>query len=275
MERGCVADRRPVRTLTLLRPDQPLACLANVLRLRLCHETAAEPSSGLETVMRNFSRLSGAVSGCTRSQPFFEFSRMVPFDSVSHRLYRSRNVVAGKQCFPRSTHPSLPVWGVGDERARLLGPLKIFSVEDLLLHLLRRYEDRRKIPGDPRIEIEARPRPCAEKSSRASAVKRFRKGARAMFECVLDDGSAMLHCCWWQAQPWMEDFGYAARREFLVFGKTDLLKPRNMDHPETELVEPGDDEFIHTSRIVPIHPLTDGLTAQRDAHAGLARAGKI
>jgi ATP-dependent DNA helicase RecG len=95
----------------------------------------------------------------------------------------------------------------------------------------------------------------------AAGVKRFRKGARAMFECVLDDGSAMLHCRWWQAQPWMEDW-YAVGREFLVFGKPDSLKPRNMDHPETELVEPGDDEFIHTSRIVPIHPLTDGLTAR-------------
>ena len=35
-----------------------------------------------------------------------------------------------------------------------------------------------------------------------------------------------------------------------------------MDHPETEFVEPGEDEFIHVNRIVPIHPLTDGLTAR-------------
>ncbi|HEY1490134.1 MAG TPA: ATP-dependent DNA helicase RecG, partial [Verrucomicrobiae bacterium] len=95
----------------------------------------------------------------------------------------------------------------------------------------------------------------------ASGVKRFRKGARAMFECVFDDGTAHLHCRWWQAQPWMEDW-YAVGREFLIFGKPDSLKPRNMDHPETEFVEPGEDEFIHVNRIVPFHPLTDGLTAR-------------
>ena len=82
-----------------------------------------------------------------------------------------------------------------------------------------------------------------------------------MFECVFDDGMARLHCRWWQAQPWMEDW-YAVNREFLVYGKPDSLKPRNIDHPETELVEPGEDEFIHVNRIVPVHALTDGLTAR-------------
>jgi ATP-dependent DNA helicase RecG len=155
--------------------------------------------------------------------------------------------------------PVTSVWGVGDERARLLARLKIFTVEDLLLHPPRRYEDRRKFLAIRELKLKE---PATVRGKIVAAgVKRFRKGARAMFECVLDDGSAMLHCRWWQAQPWMEDW-YAVGREFLVFGKPDSLKPRNMDHPETELVEPGDDEFIHTSRIVPIHPLTDGLTAR-------------
>jgi ATP-dependent DNA helicase RecG len=40
------------------------------------------------------------------------------------------------------------------------------------------------------------------------------------------------------------------------------LRPRTIDHPETEIVEPDDDEFIHVNRIAPIHPLTEGLTAR-------------
>jgi ATP-dependent DNA helicase RecG len=55
---------------------------------------------------------------------------------------------------------------------------------------------------------------------------------------------------------------YSVGREFLVYGKPDSLKPRTIDHPETELVEPDDDEFVHVNRIVPIHPLTEGLTAR-------------
>jgi ATP-dependent DNA helicase RecG len=155
--------------------------------------------------------------------------------------------------------PVSVVWGVGEERARLLARLNIFTVEDLLLHKPRRYEDRRKFL--PIRELKLKEAATVRGTIVAAGVKRFRKGARAMFECVFDDGTAHLHCRWWQAQPWMEDW-YAVGREFLIFGKPDSLKPRNIDHPETELVESGEDEFIHVNRIVPIHPLTDGLTAR-------------
>jgi len=155
--------------------------------------------------------------------------------------------------------PVTSVWGVGEERAKLLARLKIVTVEDLLLHPPRRYEDRRKFL--PIRDLKLKEAATVRGKIVAAGVKRFRRGARAMFECVFDDGSALLHCRWWQAQPWMEGW-YVVGREFLVFGKPDSLKPRNIDHPETELVEPGDDEFIHVSRIVPVHPLTEGLTAR-------------
>ena len=155
--------------------------------------------------------------------------------------------------------PVSAVWGVGEERAKLLARLNILTVEDLLLHKPRRYEDRRKFL--PIRELKLKEAATVRGAIIAAGVKRFRKGARAMFECVFDDGTAHLHCRWWQAQPWMEEW-FAVGREFLIFGKPDSLKPRNIDHPETELVEPGEDEFIHVNRIVPIHPLTDGLTAR-------------
>ncbi len=155
--------------------------------------------------------------------------------------------------------PITSLWGVGEERARLLARLDIFTVEDLLLHKPRRYEDRRKFL--PIRDLKLKEAATVRGKIVAAGVKRFRKGVRAMFECVFDDGTALLHCRWWQAQPWMEDW-FTVGREFLVFGKPDSLRPRNIDHPETELVEPGDDEFIHVNRIAPVHPLTDGLTAR-------------
>ena len=155
--------------------------------------------------------------------------------------------------------PVTSVWGVGEERAKLLARLEIFTVEDLLLHKPRRYEDRRKFL--PIRELKLNEPATVRGKIVAAGVKRFKKGTRAMFECVFDDGTARLHCRWWQAQPWMDDW-FAVGREFLVFGKPESLKPRTIDHPETELVEPGEDEFIHVNRIVPIHPLTDGLTAR-------------
>ncbi|HEX4350553.1 MAG TPA: ATP-dependent DNA helicase RecG, partial [Verrucomicrobiae bacterium] len=155
--------------------------------------------------------------------------------------------------------PVTSAWGVGEERARLLARLDIFTVEELLLHKPRRYEDRRKFL--PIRDLKLKEAATVRGKIVAAGVKRFKKGTRSMFECVFDDGTARLHCRWWQAQAWMQDW-FAVGREFLVFGKPELLKPRTIDHPETEFVEPGDDEFIHVNRIVPVHPLTEGLTAR-------------
>ncbi|HZI33529.1 MAG TPA: hypothetical protein VFF11_14410, partial [Candidatus Binatia bacterium] len=160
---------------------------------------------------------------------------------------------------PALQRPVNSVWGVGDERAVLLSKLNIFTVEDLLLHKPRRYEDRRKFL--PIRDLKLKEAATVRGKIVVAGIKRFKKGTRAMFECVFDDGTARLHCRWWQAQPWMPDW-YAVGREFLIFGKPDSLRPRNIDHPETELVEPGEDEFIHVNRIVPVHPLTEGLTAR-------------
>jgi ATP-dependent DNA helicase RecG len=163
-----------------------------------------------------------------------------------------------KPVLPLAT-PVTAVWGVGEERAKLLARLEIFTVEDLLLHKPRRYEDRRKFL--PIRDLKLKEAATVRGTILVSGVKRWKKCARAMFECVFDDGTAHLHCRWWQAQSWMEDW-FAVGREFLVFGKPESLRPRTIDHPETEPVEPGEDEFIHVNRIVPVHPLTDGLTAR-------------
>lgn len=155
--------------------------------------------------------------------------------------------------------PLTALHGVGSERAMLLARLKLHTIGDLLLHAPRRYEDRRKFL--PIAQMKLGEAATVHGRIVAAGVKRFRKGARAMFECVFDDGSARLHCRWWQMQSWMEDY-YTVGREFLIFGKLESQRPRTIDHPETELVEGGEDEFIHTQRIVPVHPLTEGLTAR-------------
>src|SRR5688572_26619828 len=115
------------------------------------------------------------------------------------------------------SQPVTAVWGVAAERARLLEKLGIHTVEDLLLHAPRRYEDRRKFL--PIRQLQLKEAATVRGKIIAAGVKRWRKGQRAMFECILeDDSDAHLYCRWWQAQPWMEEY-YAVGREFLVFGK--------------------------------------------------------
>jgi ATP-dependent DNA helicase RecG len=91
----------------------------------------------------------------------------------------------------------------------------------------------------------------------AQGVKRYRRGTKSLFEFVLEDGTARLHCRWWN-QPFMERY-FQVGDEVMLYGKLRDLKPRTMDQPETEIIEPGDEPSIHLERIAPIYPLTDGL----------------
>src|SRR5215469_1457446 len=92
--------------------------------------------------------------------------------------------------------PITSVWGVGEERAKLLARLSIFTVEDLLMHKPRRYEDRRKFLAIRDLKLKEAA--TVRGKIVAAGVNRFKKGTRSMFECVLDDGTARLHCRWWQ-----------------------------------------------------------------------------
>ena len=88
-------------------------------------------------------------------------------------------------------------------------------------------------------------------------LKRFRGGSKSVFEIILDDGTARLHCRWWNL-PFMEKY-FAMGDEVFVYGKLRETKPRTMDHPETEVIEGGEESFIHINRIAPVYPLTEGL----------------
>ena len=155
--------------------------------------------------------------------------------------------------------PVTVIPGIGPERAGQLARLELRTVGDLLLHPPRRYEDRRKFVAIADLKLGQAA--TVRGKIVAAGVKRWKKGARALFECVLDDGTARLHCRWWQMQAWMEDY-FTVGREFLVFGKPESVRPRTIDHPESELIEGGEDEAVHVGRIVPVHPLTEGLTAR-------------
>jgi ATP-dependent DNA helicase RecG len=147
------------------------------------------------------------------------------------------------------------LYGAGPERAAQLARLRIFTIGDLLLHRPSRYEDRRN--ARPIRDLALKEPTLVRGKVVAMGVKRFRKGARSVFELILDDGTARLHCRWWNL-PYMEDY-FSQGDEVVVYGKAKALKPRTMDHPETEVIEAGDEMSVHVNRVVPIYPLTEGL----------------
>jgi len=151
--------------------------------------------------------------------------------------------------------PASSLWGVGGERAAQLARLEIHTIEDLLLHAPRRYEDRRHFR---KIAELTKDEPFTARGTIvAQGLKRFRGGGKSVFEFIADDGSARLHCRWWNL-PFMEKY-FEVGDEVFVFGKLVETKPRTMDHPETEVIEGGEESFIHINRIAPVYPLTEGL----------------
>ncbi|TXT45157.1 MAG: ATP-dependent DNA helicase RecG, partial [Limisphaerales bacterium] len=152
--------------------------------------------------------------------------------------------------------------GVGPRHVEFFAKLGIATVEDLLLHQPRRYEDRRKRGKISELTIAEASTVCG--TVVAQGVNRFAKGAKAMFELVLEDGSKRLHCRWWNVQHPKLQFiqhQFKVGDEVFLYGKPVSLKPRTLDHPEWEIVEPNDAEAsIHLHRIVPVYPLTEGLS---------------
>lgn len=157
--------------------------------------------------------------------------------------------------------------GVGSERVMQLARLELRTVSDLLLHRPRRYEDRRHFKSI--AELQLNEAATTRGKIIAAGLKRWGGGAKSVFEIILDDGSARLHCRWWNL-PFMEKY-FSVGDDVLVFGKPNSAKPRTIDHPETEVVEAGEEISIHLNRIVPIYPATEGLP-QRWLRSLISRA---
>ncbi len=145
--------------------------------------------------------------------------------------------------------------GVGVERLQMLERLGIRSVGDLLFHMPRRFEDRRRVA---RIrDLELGETVTVRGRVLTSGVTRYRSG-KSVFQLVVDDGTSRLHCRWWNL-PFLERM-FSVGDDLLVCGRVKALKPRTMDHPETEKVLSGEEETIHVNRWVPVYPSTEGLT---------------
>jgi ATP-dependent DNA helicase RecG len=145
--------------------------------------------------------------------------------------------------------------GVGSERQALLARLGIHTVNDLLLHAPRRYEDRRHFLSIRDLQLKE---PATVRGKIvAQGLKYFAKRTKSVFEIILDDGTARLHCRWWNL-PFMEKYFHVGD-DVMAYGTPVSLRPRTIDHPESEVLDPQEDPSIHLDRIVPIYPLTEGL----------------
>ena len=149
--------------------------------------------------------------------------------------------------------PLVELTGVGEQRAKKLEKLGLTRVGELLSHYPRDYEDRRKLytiraaPLGQRVCISAM---AAEHPRRA----RIRKGLELVQVKVVDETGA-LHLTFFN-QGYVEQ-AIRSGEDYIFFGAVEEQgRRRTMVNPVFERL--GKQSF--TGRIMPIYPLTAGLS---------------
>ena len=162
--------------------------------------------------------------------------------------------------------------GVGSGRLRLLGRLGIETVEDVLYFFPRRYEDRSSIKPVSQIRVGDVETVCGE--VRALESRRTRKGG-ALFQMAVSDDTGVINAVWFN-QPYMKK-RFKVGDTVILHGKVRLFGHVQMAGPEYEILSGGDEDLLHTGRIVPVYSSTEGLNQRwlrslarsvLDAHLG-------
>jgi ATP-dependent DNA helicase RecG len=159
------------------------------------------------------------------------------------------------------SQPLAEIEWIPKPRLLALRRLGIETVEDLLTHFPRRYEDRQQFPHFPREESDVPICLCGEIVK--TSLRRF-GGWKKIFEATLQEPNANalsqpLVCRWFNLHYIQKMV--ATGQRLVVFGRPKQRGQRIcMDHPEFEVIEDDEETSIHFRRITPIYPATEGLS---------------
>jgi ATP-dependent DNA helicase RecG len=144
--------------------------------------------------------------------------------------------------------------GIGPKMAEKLEQLGVFTIEELLYLFPRRYDDYTQML--PLSRLTPNQTVTVVGTVRNNIVIKGKRGVDIL-NVTIDDGTGILTASFF-GQPYLRS--KLERGTQVVFsGKTDLFRGQiAMSNPEWELLER---EALHTRAIVPIYPLTKGLSA--------------
>jgi len=149
------------------------------------------------------------------------------------------------------------VKGVGPAKKKLFSNLGIETVEDMLYFFPRRYEDRRHLTKIAQVNVGDLH--CVSGKIKKHTTRKSWHTKKAVTEVIIDDGSGCMTCVWFN-QPYLENY-FKEGKNCVIYGKVDSYKDRlQMVSPEYEIIEGKDEDSLAINRIVPIYPLTRGMT---------------
>ncbi len=154
----------------------------------------------------------------------------------------------------RLTDPVTVLKGVGPTKAKQFAALNIYTLEDLICHFPRAYEDRTKLLTIDKLEVDkpACFRAMVMNSPRTSHI---RKGLE-LTKVQVADHTARLNLTFFNRKFTTGQLEYG--KEYIFYGAvTGDFIGYNMTNPSFEAM---DSPPVVTRRILPIYPLTAGLS---------------
>jgi ATP-dependent DNA helicase RecG len=148
--------------------------------------------------------------------------------------------------------PVTVISGIGPAYAEKLERIGVKTIRDVLYLLPRRYDDFSNLKPISRLQF-------GDEVTIMGTVwdageKRVRGGA-SIFQAILSDGSGTIQCTWFNSYVGNQ---IKQGAQLVISGKVNEYNGRlTFSSPEFELL---DSELLNTARIVPVYPLTEGVS---------------
>ncbi|TET50775.1 MAG: ATP-dependent DNA helicase RecG [Anaerolineales bacterium] len=177
-----------------------------------------------------------------------------PVQPVQKSSSVSRPAAAGGA--PRGLDSEITaVRGIGTKQASRLAKLGVRSIRDLLYFFPRRYDDYSQLSPINRVSRGEEVTIIAKVWD--IGARRTRRGL-SLVKATLSDGTGFVEATWFN-QPYLVD-RIKRGQQIVVSGKVDPYQGHLcFSSPTWELLE---EELLHTARIVPVYPLTEGLSSR-------------
>ncbi len=161
--------------------------------------------------------------------------------------------------------------GIGPQRAKQFARIGVRTVGDLLFLVPRRYIDRSLVLPINKLRVGDE----ATVRGRVVAVAaRKTHNQRELVQCLIQDGSGMIEAIWFNRRDLQKRF--RVNQEVLISGRVSFFRHRQFINPNFEVLD-NQGDFSYSNVIIPVYPLTEGLSVwvvRRAIDTALTRFGK-
>jgi ATP-dependent DNA helicase RecG len=252
---------------TALQPPQDIVANLDACRRLFTGFDRADPSRKLQVISTALSRLDHLMALVDRQLAKSPQDAALPAPSASPHQ-GVRGAAASERSGPPSSPSSVDILaqsiqflkGVGPARAQMLRRLGIETIGDALALLPRRYDDRTNLKPIRSLQVGAQE--TFEGTILVSGSSRTGRGRR-LYEMIVGDATGTMRCLWFQFHEAYMRQRYRTGQRVMVTGEIRINsysgQRKEVHHPDLELIEADDREPLHTGRVVPVYPATEGL----------------